>query len=333
MANIIATENNAVNRPRLYRSDDQLNLLEYIDTTLNESFSLNLTLMRTISNGYDQFGNTILDQYLLYLLCQKINPNRTNKLINNLYHLLHRLIILNGKISKSFFEYSPSSNDLSIYQTMFNSYTNFIWNEFDINVLLELGRFLLKYCLRDIFNTNIGNNRTHNNNLIRQKITGYFLEIIGIYYLSSNHNDFFKNSRSVDMIFPSPSLYSTLSQINQSDKNDEKEIFHKFLNALYDNGEIYFDIHQIKILLKNDAYQFLNKKLENKKIDFIKFLETNIFYRQRNSCRTLKSICRLSIKMHIKQYPNDIKQLKSFPLINDQLQMFLIYENRFAFES
>ncbi|CAF1565468.1 unnamed protein product, partial [Rotaria sordida] len=117
------------------------------------------------------------------------------------------------------------------------------------------------------------------------------------------------------------------------DKNDEKEIFHKFLNALYDNGEIYFDIHQIKILLKNDAYQFLNKKLENKKIDFIKFLETNIFYRQRNSCRTLKSICRLSIKMHIKQYPNDIKQLKSFPLINDQLQMFLIYENRFAFES
>ncbi|CAF0929615.1 unnamed protein product [Rotaria sordida] len=139
MANIIATENNAVNRPRLYRSDDQLNLLEYIDTTLNESFSLNLTLMRTISNGYDQFGNTILDQYLLYLLCQKINPNRTNKLINNLYHLLHRLIILNGKISKSFFEYSPSSNNLSIYQTMFNSYTNFIWNEFDINVLLELG--------------------------------------------------------------------------------------------------------------------------------------------------------------------------------------------------
>ncbi|CAF1607965.1 unnamed protein product [Rotaria sp. Silwood1] len=336
MSNIISTDNTAVNRPRLYRSDDQLNLLEYIDTTLNESFSLNLTLIQTISNGYDHFGNTILDQYLLYLLCQKINPNRTNNLINNLYQLLHRLIILNGKISKSFFEYSPLSNNLTIYQTMFHSYTNFIWNEFDINVLLELGCFLLKYRLHDIFNTNIVNNRTNNNNnLIREKFIGYFLEIIGIYYLSSNHNDFFNNSRSIDMIFPSPTLLSlTLSsQFAQSYNIDDKEIFQKFLNILYNNGEIYFNLHQIKILLKNDAYQFLNKKLENKKIDFIKFLETNIFYRQRNSCRTLKSICRIYIKMHIKQYPNDIKQLKLFPFINDQLHMFLIYENKFAFES
>ncbi|CAF4220836.1 unnamed protein product, partial [Rotaria sp. Silwood2] len=195
--------------------------------------------------------------------------------------------------------------------------------------------FLLKYRLHDVFNTNIVNNRTNNNNnLIRQKMTGYFLEIIGIYYLSSNHHEFFTNSRSIDMIFPSPILYSTLSsQLIQTYKNDEKDIFHKFLNALYDNGEIYFDIYQIKILLKNDAYQFLNKKLENKKNDFIKFLETNIFYRQRNSCRTLKYLCRLSIKMHIKQYPNDIKQLKLFPRINNQLLMFLIYENKFAFES
>ncbi|CAF3979375.1 unnamed protein product [Rotaria sp. Silwood2] len=138
MTNIISTDNTAANRQRLYRTDDQLNLLEYIDTTLNESFSLNLTLMKTISSGYDQFGNTTLDQYLLYLLCQKINPNHSNNLINNLYHLLNRLIISNGKISKSFFEYSPPSNDRSIYETMFNSYTNFIWNEFDINVLLEI---------------------------------------------------------------------------------------------------------------------------------------------------------------------------------------------------
>lgn len=134
MANIIAADNNAVNRPPLYRSDNQTNLLEYIDTTLTESFSLNLTLMRTITNGYDQFGNTILDQYLVYLLCQKINPNRSDDLTNDLYNLLSQLILLNGKISKSFFEYSPS-----IYQHMFNSYTNFIWNEFDVNVLLEIG--------------------------------------------------------------------------------------------------------------------------------------------------------------------------------------------------
>ncbi len=139
MTNIISRGNNAVNRPRLCRSDQQPNLLDYIDTTLNDPFCLNLTLTRTISNGYDQFGNTILDQYLLYLLCQKINPNRSDHLTNNLYQLLHELIVLNGKISKAFFEYSPPANNRTIYEAMFNSYTNFIWNEFDVNVLLELG--------------------------------------------------------------------------------------------------------------------------------------------------------------------------------------------------
>ncbi|CAF3770123.1 unnamed protein product [Rotaria magnacalcarata] len=376
MTNIISAGIDAVNRPRLCRSNNQPNLLEYIDTTLTESFSLNLTLMRTISNGHDQFGNTILDQYLLYLLCQKINPNRSNDLINDLYRLLHRLIVLNGKISKSFFEYSTSSNNLLNYQNVFNSYTNFIWNEFDVNVLLELGQlpeyitngprapsdrqphtltlppppctlgiklngsslsrsrcrtnvrffllgcFLLKYHLRDIFDTN--------NTLVQEKINGYFLEIIGLYYLSTNHHDYFINSRSVDMIFPSPGLYSLLPQTCQP---DEKQTFHKFLDALYDNGEINFDLHQIRSLLKSDAYRFLNKKLENKKVDFIKFLETNICCRQRSSCRKLKSLCRLSIKMHIKQYPADIKQLSTLPLINDQLETYLIYENKLCFKS
>ncbi|CAF3182797.1 unnamed protein product [Rotaria socialis] len=323
MTNIISAGIDTVNRPRLCRSDHQPNLLEYIDTTLTESLSLNLTLMRTISNGHDQFGNTILDQYLLYLLCQKINPNRSNNLINNLYRLLHRLIVLNGKISKSFFEYSTSSNNLLNYQNVFHSYTNFIWNEFDVNVLLELGCVLLKYRLRDIFDTN--------NTLVQEKIHGYFLEIIGMYYLSTNHRDYFINSRSVDMIFPSPGLYSSLPQTCQP---DEKQTFHKFLDALYDNGEINFDLHQIRSLLKSEAYRFLNKKLENKKIDFIKFFETNICCRQRNSCRKLKSICRLSIKMHIKQYPADIKQLSTLPLINGQLvETYLIYENEFGFKS
>jgi hypothetical protein len=141
MTNIISAENNVVNRPRLCRSDQQPNLLEYIDTTLNESFSLNLSLTRTISNGYDEFSNTVLDQYLLYLLCQKLNPNRTDNLTNDFYQLLHQLIILDGKISKSFFEYSPPANNRAIYQAIFNSYTNFMWNEFDLDVLLEIGKY------------------------------------------------------------------------------------------------------------------------------------------------------------------------------------------------
>ncbi|CAF4666440.1 unnamed protein product, partial [Rotaria magnacalcarata] len=182
--------------------------------------------------------------------------------------------------------------------------------------------FLLKYHLRDIFDTN--------NTLVQEKINGYFLEIIGLYYLSTNHHDYFINSRSVDMIFPSPGLYSLLPQTCQP---DEKQTFHKFLDALYDNGEINFDLHQIRSLLKSDAYRFLNKKLENKKVDFIKFLETNICCRQRSSCRKLKSLCRLSIKMHIKQYPADIKQLSTLPLINDQLETYLIYENKLCFKS
>ena len=135
MSNLLTAGNHIIHRPQLCRSDQQPNLLEYIDTTLNDSFSLNLTLTRTTTNEYDQFGNTIVDQYLLYLLCQKINPNRTDHLSDEFYQLLHQLLIFNGKISKAFFEYSPSIT----HRTIFNSYTNFIWNELDVNVLLELG--------------------------------------------------------------------------------------------------------------------------------------------------------------------------------------------------
>jgi hypothetical protein len=120
-------------------------MLEYIDTTLNESFFSRLkiqptsTTMTLIPNGYDQFGNNIVDQYLLYIFCQKLNPNRNDNRTEQLYHSLHQLFLLNGKISKSFFEYSSSSSNRSNYQSLFNNYTNFIWNEFDVDVLLELG--------------------------------------------------------------------------------------------------------------------------------------------------------------------------------------------------
>jgi len=87
------------------------------------------------------------------------------------------------------------------------------------------------------------------------------------------------------------------------------------------------------MLLQSDAYQFLNKKLENKKIGFINYFDTILRYQQENSCRSLKSLCRLSIKMHIKQYPNDIKSLSLYPSINDQLLTYLTYENKYAFQS
>ncbi len=134
------------NRRRLCRSDHQPNMLEYIDTTLNESFLSRLklentttTTMTLIPNGYDQFGNTVVDQYLLYILCQKLNPTRIDNRIEHIYHSLHQLFIFHGKISKSFFEYSPLASNRPNYQSLFMNYTNFIWNEFDIDVLLELG--------------------------------------------------------------------------------------------------------------------------------------------------------------------------------------------------
>lgn len=150
MTHTVSSASGTANRPRLCRSDHQPNMLEYIDTTLNDSFLSRLKLQTTtttttnpnitlIPNGYDQFGNTIVDQYLVYILCQKLNPNRIDNRTEHLYHSLHQLFISNGKISKSFFEYSPSLINRSNSQSLFNNYTNFIWNEFDVNILLELG--------------------------------------------------------------------------------------------------------------------------------------------------------------------------------------------------
>jgi hypothetical protein len=63
------------------------------------------------------------------------------------------------------------------------------------------------------------------------------------------------------------------------------------------------------------------------------FFDTILRFQRENSCRSLKSLCRLAIKMHIKQYPNDIKQFPLYPSLNDQLLNYLTYENKYAFES
>ncbi|UJR26278.1 hypothetical protein I4U23_007618 [Adineta vaga] len=339
MTHTISSTSGPTNRPRLCRSDHQPNMLEYIDTTLNDSFSSRLKLQTNtsfsttnnntlISNGCDQFGNTIVDQYLLYILCQKLNPNRIDNHTEHLYHSLHQLFLSNGKISKSFFEYSPSMTNRSTYQSLFHNYTSFIWNEFDVDILLELACFLLKYRLRDIFL--LMTNNKNNSNSTRQKMFGYFVEILAIYYLSTHHHEYFITSRSTDMLFPYPSSILS-SEDCQNDK--DTSVFSKFLRKLYDNGEIYFDIRQIKVLLQSDAYQFLNKKLENKKIGFLNFFDTILRYQQETSCRTLKSLCRLTIKMHLKQFPNDIKHFSLYPSMTDRLLTYLTYENKYAFES
>lgn len=100
-----------------------------------------------------------------------------------------------------------------------------------------------------------------------------------------------------------------------------------------DNGEINFDLRQVKLLLQSDGYQFLNKKLENKKLGFVNFFDTVIRYQQETSCRTLKSLCRLTIKTQVKQFPNDVKHLGAHPPLTDQLLAYLTYENKYAFES
>lgn len=105
------------------------------------------------------------------------------------------------------------------------------------------------------------------------------------------------------------------------------------MKSIYDNGEIHFDLRQIRLLLQSDAYQFLNKKLENKKVGFLNFFETILRYQCDYSCRSLKSFCRLKIKMSIRQFPNDIKQLSLYPTMTDRLLNYLTYENKFALES
>lgn len=141
MTNTISSASgSSSSRPRLCRSEHQPNMLEYIDTTLSETFLSHLKLQSTsTSTVYDQFGNALVDQYLLYILCQKLHPNRTDHRTEQIYHSLHQLFLFNGKISKAVFEYSPSTMNRANALNLFHNYTNFIWNEFDVNILLELG--------------------------------------------------------------------------------------------------------------------------------------------------------------------------------------------------
>ena len=123
----------------------------------------------------------------------------------------------------------------------------------------------------------------------------------------------------------SPSIFSSADSPGSA--------FTKFLDRLNENGEIVFDLRQVKMLLQSDAYQFLNKKLENKKIGFLNFFDTHRRTLTQRSCRSLKSLCRYAIKMHVKRYPQDIEQFSLNPSITDRLLTFLTYENKYAFES
>ncbi|CAF4247860.1 unnamed protein product [Rotaria magnacalcarata] len=198
----------------------------------------------------------------------------------------------------------------------------------DDNSFNALGIQWGNYRLRDIF-VNVTNNKT-NINAARQKMIGYFLEIIAIYFIFSKHHDYFIQSRSKDMLFPYPS-----SALNEEDcqKENDTNLFSKFLRKLYDNGEIIFNSHQIKVLLQSDEFQFLNKKLENKKIGFLNFFDTIIRYQHENACRSLKSLCRLTVKTHIKHFPDDIKQLPLHSSANDRILSYLTYENKYTYES
>ena len=132
-------------------------------------------------------------------------------------------------------------------------------------------------------------------------------------------------------MMPISSLCSSSSE--DCHTSQDTSIFSKFLRKLFDNGEVHFDMRQMKLLLQSDAYQFVNKKLENKKIGFINFFETIIRCQQETSCGTLKSLCRLKIKMHVEHFPNDIKHFSIYPSMTDRLLTYLTYENKYAFES
>ena len=69
------------------------------------------------------------------------------------------------------------------------------------------GCFLLKYRLRDTFTVI---HSPTSDKLLRSKMSGYFLEMLAIYYLASNHREFFTHSRSTEMMFPSPSASAML---------------------------------------------------------------------------------------------------------------------------
>ena len=91
----------------------------------------------------------------------------------------------------------------------------------------------------------------------------------------------------------------------------------------------------MKIILQSDSHQFLNKKLENKKIGLVNFLDQHIrpLSTSSRSCRSLKSFCRWKIKMNVKEFPQDIQHLSLSPKIDQRLLTYLTYENKFASES
>ena len=87
------------------------------------------------------------------------------------------------------------------------------------------------------------------------------------------------------------------------------------------------------MLLQSDAYQFINKKLENKKIAFMNYLESILRSQREYSCRSLKSLCRVTIKMNLKEYPHDLQQLRFIPSLTDRLFNYLTYENKYTLQS
>jgi hypothetical protein len=182
------------------------------------------------------------------------------------------------------------------------------------------------------------------------------MEILIVYYLSAYHVDYFLHSRSIDMILPSPSIdllakeslpfvvdpivfvsfrfceYLLRFSSCSRQFNDQRILFEKFLDALDNNGEIKFTCRQIDTILEHDAYRFTTKKLQHRTKDFTNFLHNHLVYREKNRCRSLKSLCRQSIKMNIEHYPNDIEQLTCISSLNIQLRTYLVYENRFVID-
>lgn len=97
-----------------------------------------------------------------------------------------------------------------------------------------------------------------------------------------------------------------------------------------ENGEVHVDLRQLKVVLQSENFQFLNKKLENRRVGFLNFVE-NLF--RVRSVRTLKSFCRSTIKMEMKFYPENVERLSIGRQLNERLRSFLTFDNKFAFDS
>lgn len=180
------------------------------------------------------------------------------------------------------------------------------------NIVLfsHLGSVLLKYRLSDLF---LPSTNPH----------GFFLELLIIYYLFSQQSESFRHSRSIEMIFPSPALNLSTSRDPPKTSDDIHSTFERFLVALQESGEIHFNREMVLSLLHQDALQFLQRKLSSTKRDFLSFLETHRLLHRYS--RSLKSLCRQIIKMHVQHYPDDIEQFSCSAL----LRSYLLYEDSF----